>query len=89
MVSFFIILHLSFQVTFHKLLLILKFKYTKYKFHSSGYQAEFSPRPLPVFLLFFLPPRARAYIFLRPDLIFLNSTDSHMANTKQVRYQVW
>ena len=24
-----------------------------------------------------------------PDLMFLNSTDSHMANTKQVRYQVW
>ena len=35
------------------------------------------------------PPRARAYIFLHPDPIFLNSTDSHMANTKQVRYQVW
>ena len=32
--------------------------------------------------------RARAYIFLHPDLIFLNSTDSHMANTNQVRYQV-
>jgi len=24
-----------------------------------------------------------AYIFLHPDLMFLNSTDSHMANTKQ------
>ena len=35
------------------------------------------------------PHRARAYIFLHPDLNFLNSTDSHMTNTKQVRYQVW
>ena len=51
-----------------------------YKFHSSGYQAEFNPLPLP---------RARAYILIHPDLMFLNSTDSHMANTKQVRYQVW
>ena len=28
----------------------------KYKFHSSGYQAEFNPRPLPVFLLLPLSP---------------------------------
>ena len=46
------------------------FKYIKYKFHSSDYQAEFNPRPLPVFLLLPLSlPRARAYIFLHPDLI--------------------
>ena len=31
-------------------------------------------------------PSAGLYL---PDLIILNSTDSHMANTEQVRYQVW
>ena len=48
-VDYLFLLHPSFQVTFHKLLLILRFNYTKYKFYSSGYQAEFSPRPLLVF----------------------------------------
>ena len=34
-------------------------------------------------------PSAGLYLPLPRILCFLNSTDSHMANTKQVRYQVW
>ena len=64
------------------------FKYTKYKFPSSGYQTEFSPRPLPVFHCFTRLERGLISSFTR-ILFFLNSTDSQMTNTKQVRYQVW
>jgi len=71
MIYFFILLHPSFQVTFHKLLLILRFNYTQYKFYSSGYQAEFSPRPLPVFLLSLSPEPASS-----PGL-YLTSTGSY------------
>ena len=34
-------------------------------------------------------PSAGLYLPLPRILCFLNSTDSHMANTKQVRYQFW
>jgi len=78
MVSFFILLHPSFQVTFHKLLFIQSINsivlVTRLSSALDHYPFSFSR-----------PPRAGAYIFLHPDLIFLNSTDSHTANT----YQVW
>ena len=48
------------------------FKYPKYKFHSSGYQAEFSPRPLPVFHCFTRLERGLISSFT-PDFMFLNS----------------
>ena len=55
------------------------FYFSTFKFPSinSGYQAEFNPRPLPVFLLLSLP-RARAYIFLHPgSYVFEFHRQSH------------
>ena len=42
------------------------------------------------YLFSIVSPASSAGLYLpSPRSYFLNSTDSHMANTKQVRYQVW